>query len=111
MIVRKHFLFYFSIILFYLFFILKDIASVRDNTAIALGNYIRAYKDEVIPKIKQLLTENIPKALDQPIDSHINQNMANETIFGVSAKKAFVSFNNLISWIFFLKSFFNIQER
>lgn len=62
---------------------------MRDNSAIALGNYMRAYKEEAIPKIKQILCDNIPKALDQPIDSHINQSMENETIFGVSAKKLY----------------------
>ena len=54
-----------------------------------MGNYLRAYKDDVIPRIKELLSKNMPKALEQPISSHLNQNMENTTIFGVAAKKLY----------------------
>ena len=67
--------------------LVDNIASVRDNSAIALGNYMRAYKGEAVAKVKKILEDYLPKVKEQPIDSHLNQSMENTTIFGVAAKK------------------------
>ena len=67
-----------------------DIASVRDNSAIALGNYMRAYGEEAVPKIKEVISLNMPRAKEQPVDSHLNQGIENTTVFGVAAKKLYV---------------------
>eukprot|EP00899_Mesostigma_viride_P016795 jgi/Mesvir1/25116/Mv21577-RA.2 len=65
-----------------------NIWSVRENSAVALGNAIRAYNGEALDKILPKLREMLPMAKSQPNDSKRFGGLQNVTTFGVSQKKA-----------------------
>ena len=46
-----------------------NIWSVREDSAVALGKVMSAYKDEAVAKVVAKLKEDLPKAKDQPKDS------------------------------------------
>eukprot|EP01130_Rhizamoeba_saxonica_P008163 TRINITY_DN3297_c1_g1_i1.p1 TRINITY_DN3297_c1_g1~~TRINITY_DN3297_c1_g1_i1.p1 ORF type:complete len:644 (-),score=136.08 TRINITY_DN3297_c1_g1_i1:20-1951(-) len=64
-----------------------NIWSVRETTALALGNVMRAYKEPAVDIICDKIRELLPKAKEQPHDSHILGDYENTTTFGVAAKK------------------------
>lgn len=69
---------------------MPDIASVRNNTAMALGHMMDAYGEEAVPKIAEKLTALLPRAKDQPADSTLNKTLENVTSFGVAQKRLYV---------------------
>ncbi|GMH32577.1 hypothetical protein BSKO_00411 [Bryopsis sp. KO-2023] len=64
-----------------------NIGSVREDSAVALGNVIRAYREEALERILPVLRDLIMKAQDQPKDSTRFSNMENVTQFGVAAMR------------------------
>ena len=64
-----------------------NIFSVREDSAIALGNAARAYGPDAIAKIVAKIKEMLPKAKDQPADSKARGNLENTTLFGVAAER------------------------
>eukprot|EP00210_Caulerpa_lentillifera_P009386 g8948.t1 len=64
-----------------------NIASVRENSAIALGNAIRAYQDEALDVILPELTAMITEAKNQEPDSTSFSGLNNVTQFGVASSK------------------------
>ena len=66
----------------------ENIYSVREDSAIALGNAARAYGDEAIKRITEKLNEMLPRAKQQKPDSKSLSRLENTTTFGVAAGKA-----------------------
>jgi len=65
-----------------------NIYSVREDSAVALGDAARAYGTEAITRILQKVEEMLPMAKDQPEDSRAHGGLENTTLFGVAAKRA-----------------------
>lgn len=65
----------------------ENIFSVREDSAVALGNAARAYGEEAIERIQSKLKEMLPKAKDQVSESTSLSNYENVTTFGVASRK------------------------
>ena len=65
----------------------ENIFSVREDSAVALGNAARAYGKEAIDRIQAKLQEMLPKAKDQIPESTSLSNLENVTTFGVAAER------------------------
>ncbi|KAL4425118.1 hypothetical protein ABPG77_008223 [Micractinium sp. CCAP 211/92] len=65
-----------------------NIFSVREDTAVALGNAVRAYGDEATARIVAVLRDTVLEARDQPADSQKYGSLENTTLFGVAAQRA-----------------------
>eukprot|EP01094_Clydonella_sp_ATCC50884_P017104 TRINITY_DN2918_c0_g1_i1.p1 TRINITY_DN2918_c0_g1~~TRINITY_DN2918_c0_g1_i1.p1 ORF type:complete len:832 (-),score=205.17 TRINITY_DN2918_c0_g1_i1:39-2534(-) len=65
-----------------------NIWSVREDSAIALGDVLYAYKEKALDRIVAQLDILLPQAKEQPEDSHLRTNLENTTTFGVAAKKS-----------------------
>lgn len=61
-----------------------NIRSVRENSAVALGNVIRAYGDDALEKILPVLRDLMMRVSDQPPDSVKFSGLENSTLFGVA---------------------------
>jgi hypothetical protein len=64
-----------------------NIFSVREDSAIALGNAARAYGPDAISRIVAKISKMLPRANDQPADSKARGNLENTTLFGVAAER------------------------
>lgn len=64
-----------------------NIFSVREDSAIALGDAARAYGADAISKIVEKIREYLPMAQDQPEDSKAGAGLENTTTFGVAASR------------------------
>lgn len=64
-----------------------NIASVREDSAIALGNVVRAYGNEAMDRIIPVLRSMVLSARDQPKESVKFSTMENTTLFGVAAMR------------------------
>ena len=65
-----------------------NIWSVRETTAVALGEVLRVYGDEAWAKLMPVLKERLPQALVQPRESTKNGALQNVSTFGVVMPKA-----------------------
>lgn len=65
----------------------ENIFSVREDSAIALGNAARAYGKEAIDRIQMKLGEMLPKAKEQITESTSLSKLENVTTFGVAAER------------------------
>ncbi len=65
----------------------ENIFSVREDSAVALGNAARAYGEEAIHRIEEKLKEMLPKAKDQIPESTSLSKLENVTSFGVAAER------------------------
>lgn len=66
----------------------ENIFSVREDSAVALGNAARAYGQEAVDKIVPRLKVMLPKAKDQKPDSKTLSKLENVTTFGVAAERS-----------------------
>lgn len=64
-----------------------NIFSVREDSAVALGDAARAYGDEAIEKIVGEIQKLLPMAQEQPADSKAAMGLQNTTLFGVAADR------------------------
>ena len=64
-----------------------NIYSVREDSAVALGNVARTYGDDAVERIVQQIGEMLPMAKSQPNDSRARAGMENTTLFGVAAAR------------------------
>ena len=64
-----------------------NIYSVREDSAVALGDVARTYGAEAITRIVSKLHEMLPMAKEQPTDSRARSGMENTTLFGVAASR------------------------
>lgn len=65
-----------------------NIPSLREDTAVALGNVVRSYGQDAIDRILPELEAMLPLAKQQPNDSKRYAGLENTTTFGVAARKA-----------------------
>jgi hypothetical protein len=65
-----------------------NIYSVREDSAIALGDAARAYGEEAVRRICEKVGEMLPMAKQQPADSKKAAGLENTTLFGVAAQRA-----------------------
>jgi hypothetical protein len=65
-----------------------NIWSVRETTAVALGEVLRVYGDEAWARLMPVLKERLPQALVQPRESTKNGALQNVSTFGVVMPKA-----------------------
>lgn len=65
-----------------------NIWSVREDSAVALADVMRAYGDEAIERVVTFLDGNILKVKEQERDSAKHGDLSNSTLFGVAAKRA-----------------------
>uniref|UniRef100_A0A061QRH4 Arm repeat-containing protein n=1 Tax=Tetraselmis sp. GSL018 TaxID=582737 RepID=A0A061QRH4_9CHLO len=65
-----------------------NIPSVREDSAVALGNVVRSYGQEAVDKIVEKMKVMLPHAKEQPSESHRYAGLDNTTTFGVAAKRA-----------------------
>ncbi|KAI7841245.1 hypothetical protein COHA_005082 [Chlorella ohadii] len=65
-----------------------NIFSVREDSAVALGNAVRAYGDEAVQLILEQVREMVLQAREQPEDSRAYGSLENTTLFGVAAQRA-----------------------
>jgi ferredoxin len=65
-----------------------NIYSVREDSAVALGDAARAYGAEAVQRIVAVIEEMLPMAASQPQDSRQAAGMENTTLFGVAAQRA-----------------------
>ncbi|PSC73633.1 ARM repeat-containing [Micractinium conductrix] len=65
-----------------------NIYSVREDSAVALGNAVRAYGDEAVQRVVPVVREMIMQAKQQPEDSKAYGSLENTTLFGVAAQRA-----------------------
>jgi len=64
-----------------------NIPSVREDSAVALGNVVRSYGQEAVDRIVPKLAEMLPMAKQQPSDTQRYGGLENTTTFGVAAKR------------------------
>eukprot|EP00831_Metopus_contortus_P055786 TRINITY_DN4733_c0_g2_i2.p1 TRINITY_DN4733_c0_g2~~TRINITY_DN4733_c0_g2_i2.p1 ORF type:complete len:514 (-),score=96.93 TRINITY_DN4733_c0_g2_i2:41-1417(-) len=64
-----------------------NINSVRENSACALGNSIRAYKKKGLDNVLEKLNELLPMVKKQEPDSKKFTDFENESVFGVAKEK------------------------
>ena len=64
-----------------------NIFSVREDSAVALADVIRAYGQEAISRILPKVEEMLPMAKEQPADSKARGGLENTTLFGVAAQR------------------------
>lgn len=65
-----------------------NIYSVREDSAIALGDAARAYGEQAVRRICDKVEEMLPMAKQQPADSKKAAGLENTTLFGVAAERA-----------------------
>ncbi|EFN56492.1 expressed protein [Chlorella variabilis] len=63
-----------------------NIYSVREDSAVALGNAVRAYGEEAVARIVERVRGMVLEARDQPADSQQYGSLQNTTLFGVAAQ-------------------------
>eukprot|EP00878_Enallax_costatus_P010189 GHUV01010637.1.p2 GENE.GHUV01010637.1~~GHUV01010637.1.p2 ORF type:complete len:334 (+),score=84.12 GHUV01010637.1:2064-3065(+) len=64
-----------------------NIPTVREDSAAALAQAVRAYGDEAIQKIVTAIRELLPQAYKQPAESQKYSDLENITTFGVAARR------------------------
>lgn len=64
-----------------------NIASVREDSAVALGDAVRAYGEEAAARVCAKVAELLPMAKDQSADSRTAPGLENTTLFGVAAQR------------------------
>ncbi|KAF6254565.1 ARM repeat-containing protein [Scenedesmus sp. NREL 46B-D3] len=64
-----------------------NIPTVRENSAAALANAVRAYGEEATTKVVAVLRELLPQAYQQPSESQKYSDLENTTTFGVAARR------------------------